>query len=138
MLRSILSVIAASLVGFFVIAFIETVGHELYPPPETMDPTNAESIKAHMDQIPVAALLINWFAYIAGAFVGGAVTAILCRKNQIIAALICGVLLMLTGLLNLYLIPHPLWYSIGTTLSYIPFALIGANSGKKIKDNNII
>lgn len=138
MLRTILSAIAATLVGFFVIAIFEMIGHQIVPPPEGLDPTDAESIKAHMDQISVAALLLIWLSYIAGSFVAGAISAILARENQTKAALISGVLLLLAGCLNLYLVPHPLWFSSGTILSYIPFAFLGSKIGRRIKDNNVI
>ena len=138
MLRIILSVIASALIGFFVIAFMETVSMEIVPPPADIEYMNPESVKENMDRIPIASFLLIWLSYIIGSFVAGGVTAVLCRENQFIAAMFTGLLLTLGGIGNLYLIPHPFWFAVGTTLSYIPFALFGAIFGRNIKSKEII
>lgn len=138
MLRYISSIIAGVLIGFFAISLIEALGHFITPPPEGVNITDAESISAYMKDIPLASLLMVWLAYIIGSFVAGLITAVLLRKNQLKAAVACGVLILAAGALNLYLIPHPLWFSIGTILTYIPFAVLGAHFGKKIKERNVI
>lgn len=138
MLRTVLSVIAGVLVGFFVITLIEAASHFIFPPPEGLNPMDAESIKLYMKDIPIGALLLVWFSYVAGSFVSGLIAAILSRINQMRVGFACGLIMLIAGSFNLYMIPHPLWFSIGTILTYIPLALAGSNFGKKIKDNNVI
>lgn len=137
MLRIVLSIIAATLVGFFVIAFLETVSHEIMPLPEGVEITSPESFEENMDHIPILTLLLVWISYIAGAFVGGGIAAVLLREKQIMAAGITGVVMTIVGIGNLYLFSHPLWFEIGTTLTYVPFALLGGNFGMRMKSNDI-
>ncbi|MEX0813393.1 MAG: hypothetical protein WD048_14330 [Chitinophagales bacterium] len=134
MIRSIFSVIAAALVGYFVIALLEAIIHQV----TGISASDQKNFKLQLAEIPKLALLFIWSAYILGSITAGAVAAVLCRKYQIKAAAFSGLLLLLAGFINLYMIPHPTWFIIGTTITYVPFAVIGGNYGKNIKDKNVI
>ena len=42
-----------------------------------------------------------------------------------------GVFLMLAGFMNLAQIPHPIWFAVLSTISFIPMTLLGAKVGLK-------
>lgn len=41
--------------------------------------------------------------------------------------LVIGSIFTAFGFINLYTIPHPLWFFVASSLSYIPSALLGAS-----------
>lgn len=124
--RTILSVLAGVVVCGIGVFVVQTASHQMFPPPEGMDPSNAESIKAYMAQIPLAALLMVVLSYVVGAFAGGAVAAKLAAEKPMRSALFVGGIFTLVNFSNLYAIPHPLWMAVLTTVVFIPCAWLGA------------
>ncbi len=126
--RSILAVISGLLVAFVLIAVVQMIGMRLYPPPAGMDPTNPESIKAAMAQIPLAALLFVLLSYAAGSVAGGWVAARFAPKAKMMHAMILAALLFCAGLMNLMIIPHPVWFAIASSALYWLGAWSGAQA----------
>ena len=124
--RTILSVIAGMVICGLVVFLVQNLSHQMFPPPEGMDPRNPEHIKAYMDQIPLGALLMVVVSYVAGSFAGGAVAAAIAASKPVRSALIVGGIFTLVNFSNLYAIPHPLWMALLTTAVFIPCAWLGA------------
>ena len=123
--RSILAVVVGMLVAFVIIALVQTVGMRVYPPPAGMDPSNPESIKAAMAQLPLGALLFVLLAYAAGSVAGGWTAARFAPKSRMMHAMIVGAILLGAGIMNMMTIPHPGWF----WASAIAIYLLGAWSG---------
>lgn len=124
-LRNILGVVAGVLVGAVVIFAVQFAGHQIYPVAGSLDMNDKEAMAAFMASLPVGALLIVIAAYAAGSFVGGGLAALICRGARIRHALVVGVVLLLSGVMNLVAIPHPVWFSILTVLVFLPAAWLG-------------
>ena len=123
--RSILAVITGMLVAFVLIGLVQAIGMRIYPPPPGMDPTNIESIKAAMAQIPLAALLFVLLSYAAGSVAGGWVAARFAPARKMRHAMMVAALLFGAGLMNLTTVPHPTWFAVVSSLIY----WLGAWSG---------
>jgi hypothetical protein len=65
-------------------------------------------------------------AFGAGSLTAGAVARFVSEHVTPLSATICGIILMLLGFANLFMVEHPLWFAISSTLVYIPAAWFGA------------
>lgn len=123
MVRKILAVVAGVVVGAAVVWLVQLVGHRVVPMPAGMDPMDMENVRAHMTEIPAAAFVFVLVGYVLGALAGGYTAARLGRARGL--ALVAGTILMLFGILNVVLIPHPLWVTVATFLVFLPSAWLG-------------
>jgi hypothetical protein len=123
MVRKILAVVAGVVVGAVVVWVVQLLGHRVVPLPAGMDPTNMESVRAHMAEIPAAAFGFVLLGYVLGALVGGYTAARIGRAPRL--ALAVGAILMVFGILNVVLIPHPLWFTVATFIVFLPAAWLG-------------
>lgn len=125
-MRSILSIFAGLFAGFLIILGVEEWSHQIYPLPPGVDLSNKEGLQNLMLQIPIGALLMILLAYALGSLGAGMVTSTLAKAEAPLKkSLICGAILLIGGLSNLIMIPHPLWFAMLSTLLYLPMAYAG-------------
>jgi hypothetical protein len=105
---------------------LETLGHKVYPPPPGLDPTNMESVRAMMKDIPLGALLFVLAAWVIGTAAGGAVAAKIASRKPVLHAIIVGVVILALTVVNLVMIPHPTWFAVVSLLAAVPAAYVGA------------
>src|SRR5690349_17879869 len=115
--------LAASIV---VIMIVEMVKMTLYPPPPDINWDDPEQLAEVMRTMSVGAYLMVELAYALGSLAGGFVTAKVAETRQITLALVVGGLLTLAGFANLAMAPHPIWFEILSTLTFVPLAWLGA------------
>lgn len=133
MMKNILGVLAGIISAFILIFLVEKVGHSIFPVAENIDFGDKEAMKKIIDTMSFGALLTVIIAYAIGSFGGGFVCALISENNKIRYSVITGIILLIFGLINLFMIPHPVWFMIVNVLVYIPFAFFGGKSGEKIK-----
>lgn len=75
-LRLALGVVLGVVAGGLAVLVIELASHAIWPPPAGIDPTNPESIKAAMDQIPLAAKAALVAAWTLGGFLAAFVAGL--------------------------------------------------------------
>jgi 4-hydroxybenzoate polyprenyltransferase len=124
--RSILAVVAGLVLGVVIIAAVEYMSHMVYPPPPGLDMKDPEAMKAMVANLPVGALLFLLLAWALGSFGGGWLAARLSQRLQTRHAMIVGALLMLAGIMNMIMIPHPAWLWVLGIAVYLPAAYLGA------------
>jgi hypothetical protein len=131
MIRNILAVISGIVLGILTIGVVESIGHKIFTVPQevTQSIENQEN-EAVFALISPEMLLFVLLAYSLGAFIGGFITGIIGKR--ILLTIITGSVLMMGGVLNLFMIPHPIWFILVSLLVYIPFAWIGGFLSKKI------
>ncbi len=125
MVRSILAIAAGLITAFVVIFVIEAIGHVFYPPPPDADMRNQETVKNLMENAPAGSLIIVLVGWALGSFVGGVVSSHIASGNKVIHSIIVGALLMVSGIANMIMLPHPLWMWIFGLMIFIPFAYLG-------------
>jgi hypothetical protein len=130
-MNRVLAVPAGLMAGWIVFIIVETITHRVYPPPPGFDPGNAEHLKAFVDGLPVAALLLLLLGCAVGAFAGGLVAARIHVPPSRRPGWFVGGILTLGGILNLTMVPHPMWFTVVTILVFLPLALAGAKAGMK-------
>lgn len=127
LLRFIAAIILGCVALGATVFALEALGHAIYPPtPEfkaAMDATMSAYASGEPQQIdaartqaaaaiaglPLGAILMVVGSWIAGAFVGGGVAALVAPYGRLIAALIVTALDLGAVAANLVMIPHPAW-----------------------------
>ncbi len=131
--RRIGAVVAGLFGSVVVIMAVQAVNGWLYPPPPGTDLSDPDALAALMAQMPVGALLMVELSYAAGSFAGGAVVRRVSADRAAVLAAVVGGLLTLAGFANLAAIPHPLWFGVLSTVTYVPCALLGAAAAARLR-----
>lgn len=131
--RRIGAVVAGLLGSVVLIMAVQAVGTRLYPPPPGTDFTDPAAVAALMAQIPLGALLMVELSYAAGSLAAGAIVRLVTPDRPTVLAVVVGGLLTLAGFANLAAIPHPLWFAVLSTVTYVPCALLGAAAAARLR-----
>lgn len=124
MLRKVGAVLAGVIAGFVVISLVHGIGHSLFsvdPDEFSQNPTMSEV----MEDVPAGALLFVLLAYLLGSFISGLVATLVMERKTLQQAITCGIIFTVLGLINLFMIPHPIWFIIISLISYVPLAWLG-------------
>ncbi|HNR66645.1 MAG TPA: hypothetical protein PKN04_01320 [bacterium] len=125
MSKSAIAVMSGVLVGLVMIMAIESIGHSLFPLSEEVEFIDPASLKQVMHFVPLPALLSVLAAWLLGSFSGGFLASLLAPAKRTAHALTAGMALMLAGIVNLLLIPHPAWFILAGILLFLPAAWLG-------------
>lgn len=94
-------------IGMLVVMGIETLSHILYPLP--FAPT-IENLQEYTSQIPLGGMLLVLLAHLLGGFAAIFTTLKLGKKK--LPAYIITVFFFAATVYNLFIIPHPVWFTI--------------------------
>lgn len=130
MSRKILAIIGGVIFAGLVVYAVQTLGHQVYPPPANLDTKNLEAMKAYTASLPMGALLFVLLSYVVGSFAGGWLAAKIARVAQMHVPLTVGGVQLFFGIINLLMIPHPLWFVVASVLVFLPAAYLGGKLGK--------
>ena len=123
--KLVLSVLAGIGVAFCVIYLCEGLNAKLYPS-HSYNPSPEEMI-AEIKTLPIQAFLLILTGYILSSFFGAYLASRLApTPRKLYAGLAVGFFLLLGGIVNFISLPHPLWLSVSSTISFLLFSYIGA------------
>lgn len=128
--RKILAMIGGVIFAGLVVFAVQKLGHQVYPPPENLDTKNLEAMKAYVASLPMGAMLFVLLSYVVGTFAGGWLATKIARVPQMHVPLTVGGIQLFFGIINLVMIPHPLWFAIASVLVFLPAAYLGGKLGK--------
>jgi hypothetical protein len=124
-LRSILAVVAGLIVSMIVTSAIQRISVWMYPLPEGTDLNDMEALSKLLPTMPFGAHLLILFSWELGAFVGGAVAALIAgRAHCAHAGFIGGLVLAFTIAIFFMLRGHPEWMIILGLLLPLPVSLL--------------
>jgi hypothetical protein len=126
---SVIPVWVGMVVAGLAITVIEFLGSKVYPPPLGMNPEDPASVRAAMALMPPGALLFVLLGWIVGTFAGAWVTARMAYRSPITHGLVLGALFLAGGIVNMLLLPHPVWFWILGVMVFLPAAYLGARLG---------
>lgn len=107
MRHPIVAAILGLVVGMLVVMGIETLSNILFPLP--FAPT-LENLQEYTSQIPIESMLLVLLAHFLGGIVAIFTTLKLSKKN--LPAYIIAVIFFAATTYNLFIIPHPFWFSL--------------------------
>lgn len=129
--RVIVAVLSGMVVCVALITMLQGVSVKIYPPPAGLDPNDMESIKAHIRQIPVGALLLVLVSWAAGTLGGSAVAARIGSSRGAPAAYVVGGVAMFGAIYTMIKIPHPAWFMVAGPVAIILATCLGSRLGRK-------
>lgn len=128
--RNIIAVIAGAFGGGAINMALIMVSSSVIPPPEGLDITTMEGLKASMHLMEPKHFLMPFLAHALGTYSGAIIAAAVAANHKMRFALGIGVWFLIGGIINIIMLPSPLWFTLtDLTLAYIPMAYIG---GKEI------
>ncbi|WP_166828837.1 hypothetical protein [Thalassoroseus pseudoceratinae] len=125
MLNKILAVGLGFGAGFLVVGLAMFISSLIYPPPKDLDMQDREAMTSFVQSLPVGAFLVVLLGHASGALVGGFVCGLISNEVWQLGPLIVGVGFLLSGILNLRMVPHPTWFAALDLLLYLPAAWLG-------------
>ena len=124
-IRNILAVLAGMVVGSVVNMGIIMVSGSIIPPPEGVDNTTVEGLKAGIHLFQPKHFLFPFLAHALGTFAGALLTAIFAASRKMLFAMIIGFFFLAGGISNIIMLPSPLWFTLVDLIgAYLPMALL--------------
>ena len=124
-IRNILAVLAGMVVGSVVNMGIIMVSGSIIPPPEGVDNTTVEGLKAGIHLFQPKHFLLPFLAHALGTFAGALLTAIIATSRKMLFAMIIGFFFLAGGIGNILMLPSPLWFTLVDLIgAYLPMALL--------------
>ena len=125
-IKNILAVIAGLILGSAVNMGIIMLSGSIIPPPDGVDVTNMESLKSSMHLFEPKHFILPFVAHALGTFVGAYIAALIAANHKIKFALSIGVLFLMGGIANIFMLPSPSWFTVlDLAGAYIPMAWLG-------------
>ena len=123
--KNILAIIAGIGVGMIVNMGIIMISGSIIPPPEGIDNTTMEGLKAGMHLFEPKHFIMPFLAHALGTLAGAFVAAKLAVSHQMKYAIGIGVFFLLGGLANIFMLPSPTWFTVlDLGVAYIPMGLL--------------
>jgi len=121
--KNILAVIVGLVAGSAVNMGIIMISGSIIPPPEGVDNTTMEGLKAGMHLFQPKHFLFPFLAHAIGTFVGALLTAIIAANHKMLFAIVIGVFFLAGGIANVLMLPSPTWFTIVDLVgAYLPVA----------------
>jgi len=124
--RKILGGIVGIIVAVAFVAAVEALAHALYAPPGVQAPEGKEAMKAFVDALPIGAFLMVLLAHLLGSLAGSLAATLTSGRSSILPGMVVGGLLLVSGIVNLTMVPHPVWFMVVDVLLFLPAAYLGA------------
>ena len=96
--------------GMIVVMAIEAINMVRYPPPKGMNLQDPQAFKEHAKSLPKGAFLVVALAWTAGSFAAAYVARRLSPDRMLLPALLSAGCLFAASLINLLMIPSPIWF----------------------------
>jgi hypothetical protein len=126
----ILGVIAGSLVNMGLIM----ISGQIIPPPEGVDVTNMDSLRSSMHLFEPKHFIFPFLAHALGTFVGSFLTSMLAATQRMKLALGVSALFLLGGIINVFLLPAPIWFAaLDLIVAYIPMGWLAGKLAEGLR-----
>lgn len=130
--RNILAIVAGVFAGGALNMGIIMISGKIIPPPDGADVTTMEGLKASMHLFEPKHFIMPFLAHSLGTLVGAFIAAKIAMTHKMRFAIGVGCWYFLGGLINIFMLPSPLWFTIvDLGLAYIPMAYIAGKLAEK-------
>lgn len=123
MLRLIFAFLAGAVAMSLTVAGVQAIGHQLWPLPPGIDPNRHDQMATIVEAMPVAAKAWVVLAYAIATAVAVLVATAIARARWKGLGIALGSLMVALCLINLLMLPHPLWMAIVTLAIPLPIAM---------------
>jgi hypothetical protein len=123
-----LSMIVGMIVNFTIII----IGSKIISVPNGINVVDANSLKENIHLFKVYHFIFPFLAHAGGTFIGAILVSKFAKSFQFVFAMGIGLFFLFGGIMNIKMIPGPLWFNIlDVTMAYIPMAWLGWKMGAK-------
>lgn len=127
-IRNVLAVVLGIVVGSLVNMALVTISPMVIPPPEGIDVSTAEGLKAGMHLFEPKHFVFPFLAHALGTFVGALVAAWIAATRKFNFAMVIAVFFFLGGLASIIMLPSPIWFTfVDLVFAYFPMAYFAKN-----------
>lgn len=123
MLRAVLAFLAGAVAMSLTVAGVQMIGHRLWPLPAGIDPSNHAQMAGIVESMPVAAKAWVVLAYAIATAVAVLVATTIARTRWKGLGIALGGLMVVLCIINLLMLPHPLWMIVATLAIPLPIAI---------------
>jgi len=131
-IKNILAVVTGVIIGSIVNMTFILVSSHIIPPPDGADLTTSEGLIASMHLMEPKHFIFPFLAHAIGTLVGAFLAVKIAATHKLKFALVIGGLFFIGGLMNVMMLPSPIWFTIlDLGGAYIPMALLAWKLGEK-------
>lgn len=132
--KNVIALILGFFAGSAVNMGIITLSPMIIPPPDGVNVTDMESLKASMHLFEAKHFVFPFLAHALGTFAGAFIAAKIAASHKMKLALGIGAFFMIGGITNSFMLPSPVWFIVLDLLgAYIPVGWLGG----KLAESNI-
>ena len=136
-LKDIIAVIVGVVIGSLVNGAIIMVSGSIIPPPDGLDITTEEGLKASMHLMQPKHFVFPFLAHAIGTFVGAYIAARF-GAHKMIAAIIIGIFFLIGGVWMVMIMPSPIWFTVVDLVgAYLPVAYFAGRIAKGAERSDV-
>jgi len=125
--KNIVAVVVGLTLGSIVNMGIVMMSGFIIPPPEGGDVTTMEGLRQTMHLFEPKHFIFPFLAHALGTLFGALLATFIAATHKLKLALIIGVFFLIGGIVNTYMLPSPIWFTVIDLVSaYIPMAYLGS------------
>ncbi len=117
MVKKIAAAVLGIIVAGLIVAAIEALGHTVYPIPPDIDFKDPIQFGNYVQSLPVGAFLFVAGGWTSGTLGGGLLACFITKEKPFVYSGIVGGFILVATVVNLIMIPHPLWFSINALIA---------------------
>jgi len=133
--RNIAAGVVGIIVAFALVWIVEKIGHTIYPIPEGLDFADPAAMLEYLGTVPIGALLFVAAAWLIGAAGGTCAACAMGTARPWIFAAVVGGIVFIAASVNLFMIPHPIWFSVVGLVGILVGAGLGTMCERGAADN---
>jgi hypothetical protein len=124
-IQNIVSVLAGIIIGSTVNMGIIHLSSSIIPLPAGADNSTLEGLRESIHLYSPKHFLFPFLAHALGTFLGACMAAGLSRTRKITRAMIVGILFLIGGIINAFMLPAPGWFIwVDLIFAYIPVSYL--------------
>ena len=109
-LRSVGVVLLGTVVAMAIIIAVEGLGQKLYPAPASRKLADPGTLKLFIAGLPTGAFSLVLGGWAVASVVGAWIASRIAAGRRLVHGMVVGFLLLLAGVANMLMLPHPLWF----------------------------
>ncbi|MFQ5547667.1 MAG: hypothetical protein ACE5FV_05210 [Woeseia sp.] len=117
MVRKIAAAALGIITAGLIVWIVEALGHAVYPVPPDLDMSAPEQFRDYIAALPPGAFLFVLAAWLLGTLGGGMLACFIAGEKPFVYATIVGAFILIATVVNLVMLPHPLWFSATAVLA---------------------
>ncbi|MBN8589205.1 MAG: hypothetical protein J0L94_12895 [Rhodothermia bacterium] len=125
MAKKVLAALAGLLSAILIVSVGDALAGYLAPPPANLNLKDPVALTSYVAGLPVYVLVVMLCFWLLSSLAAGYISTRICPSSGRTLGLICGGVLLVGALLNMAMLPHPVWLMLSTIVGYIPAAMFG-------------